>query len=104
MKRLAVVAVLAVVAAACGGATAGTQATEAPSTAPPVSTEPAAPGPDPTPATTEAAPGATEAAPGTTEAPAGPLAPDFSLTLSDGSVFTLSTELKPVYLIFWAEW
>ncbi len=42
----------------------------------------------------------------TTPAPAveGPAAPDFDLTLSDGSSFSLSAEQKPVYLVFWAEW
>jgi thiol-disulfide isomerase/thioredoxin len=32
------------------------------------------------------------------------LAPDFSLELHSGEVFTLSETDKPVYLIFWAEW
>jgi cytochrome oxidase Cu insertion factor (SCO1/SenC/PrrC family) len=31
-------------------------------------------------------------------------APDFTLTLSDGTDFTLSSETRPVYLVFWAEW
>lgn len=34
----------------------------------------------------------------------GPVAPDFSLVLSDGSTFTLSEGSKPVYMVFWAEW
>ena len=34
----------------------------------------------------------------------GPVAPDFSLVLGDGTTFTLSEEAKPVYLVFWAEW
>ncbi len=34
----------------------------------------------------------------------GPAAPDFELTLGDGSTFRLSDEQKPVYLVFWAEW
>lgn len=32
------------------------------------------------------------------------LAPDFTLALADGGVYTLSQEAKPVYLVFWAEW
>jgi hypothetical protein len=32
------------------------------------------------------------------------LAPEFSLTLSDGSVYEYANELRPVYLVFWAEW
>lgn len=45
--------------------------------------------------------GALGAGPSTTAAPQ---APDFTLTLSDGSSFVLSEESRPVYLIFWAEW
>ena len=33
-----------------------------------------------------------------------PLAPDFSLTLSDGTEYQLANEVRPVYLVFWAEW
>ena len=32
------------------------------------------------------------------------LAPDFSLTLSDGTEYQLSNETRPVYMVFWAEW
>lgn len=32
------------------------------------------------------------------------LAPDFTLTLGDGSSYTLSADPRPVYLVFWAEW
>ncbi len=52
-------------------------------------------------------PGGTEdTAAGTTTVPQvdGPAAPDFEFTLSDGSVFSLGDEQKPVYLVFWAEW
>lgn len=31
-------------------------------------------------------------------------APDFTLQLGDESIFNLSAELRPVYLVFWAEW
>lgn len=34
----------------------------------------------------------------------GPNVPDFTLTMSDGSTFTLSEGAKPVYMVFWAEW
>ena len=40
----------------------------------------------------------------TTPAADGPRPIDFETTLSDGSVFRLSDETKPVYLVFWAEW
>ena len=44
-------------------------------------------------------------APQDTAAPVdGPAAPDFTVTLDDGTEFTLSEEQKPVYLVFWAEW
>lgn len=32
------------------------------------------------------------------------LAPDFTLTLSDGTDYQLAREVRPVYLVFWAEW
>ena len=32
------------------------------------------------------------------------LAPDFSLTLSDGTEYEYASEVRPVYLVFWAEW
>ncbi len=32
------------------------------------------------------------------------LAPDFSITLDDGSTFVLSEATRPTYLVFWAEW
>ena len=33
-----------------------------------------------------------------------PVAPDFTLELSDGGSYTLSDAERPVYLVFWAEW
>jgi len=33
-----------------------------------------------------------------------PVAPDFTLQLGDGGVYTLSEGARPVYLVFWAEW
>ncbi len=38
--------------------------------------------------------------------PDGPAAPDFTLALgADGaSTFSLSQEVKPVFMVFWAEW
>ena len=40
------------------------------------------------------------------EGPDGPLAPDFTLALgADGAgTFVLSQEVKPVFMVFWAEW
>ena len=45
----------------------------------------------------------TAAATSTTEPPGVP-APDFTLALEQGGVFTLSAEERPVLLMFWAEW
>jgi cytochrome oxidase Cu insertion factor (SCO1/SenC/PrrC family) len=82
VRKLAALAVFAVVAAACGGGTSTTQAGQAPP-----------------------APSSPAELSATTKPPVdGPLAPDFTLTLADGSMFTLSQEQKPVYIIFWAEW
>lgn len=36
--------------------------------------------------------------------PDGPLAPDFTLALQPTGEFVLSQEVKPVYMVFWAEW
>jgi len=38
------------------------------------------------------------------ERPEGRDAPDFSLALGQGGEFNLSSEAKPVYMVFWAEW
>jgi hypothetical protein len=40
------------------------------------------------------------------ERPEGPAAPDFTLALgADGATtFVLSQEVKPVFMVFWAEW
>src|SRR5690554_6804242 len=85
MRRALVVAVLL---AACTSGTGGPAPTTTPS--------------DSGPATTSTTIPAT-----TTVATIGhdrELAPDFSLELHSGEVFTLSETDKPVYLIFWAEW
>jgi ABC-type glycerol-3-phosphate transport system substrate-binding protein len=42
-----------------------------------------------------------------TEAKAAPeeaAAPDFTLALEPSGEFVLSQEVKPVYMVFWAEW
>lgn len=108
MKRSAyLLVVLGLVLAACGaGATvgAGNSATSTRD------------GEDPPTATTTVAEPITEATSGVTSdtavlpgerAPSGvdgPIAPDFSLVLADGSTFTLSEGSRPVYMVFWAEW
>jgi len=39
-----------------------------------------------------------------TAKPEGPGAPDFTLALQPTGEFFLSQEVKPVYMVFWAEW
>lgn len=48
----------------------------------------------------------TESSASPTEAPPvdGPEAPNFEMSLADGTAFSLTDEQKPVYLVFWAEW
>jgi hypothetical protein len=36
--------------------------------------------------------------------PEGRDAPDFTLALGEGGLFTLSEDHRPVFLLFWAEW
>ena len=42
--------------------------------------------------------------PETKPPPEGPTARDFTLALEPSGEFVLSDEVKPVYMIFWAEW
>lgn len=91
---------LALIASACAQPTSESASTS--STAPTTST--AADTATPTEATsTPPVSGDTS----TTRPPANPdrdPAPDFGLTLSDGTEYQLANEVRPVYLVFWAEW
>lgn len=100
MRIRLVATILMLLAAACGG-TDSVQETAAPTQAPATSQEPGnTSGPDNT-----AGPGVTTSGPETAPPPAeGPLAPDFSTILSDGTTFDLADHDQPVYLVFWAEW
>ena len=75
-----------------------------------VTTAPQAPGAittstTPITADTQTTTSATEATASSTTQDSGlEAAPDFSLLLGDESIFNLSAELRPVYLVFWAEW
>ena len=40
----------------------------------------------------------------TREKPDGPPAPDFVLELGEGGEFRPSSESRPIYMVFWAEW
>ena len=79
MRRiLLLVAVLGLVAAACSGANV-------------VDTP------------TDTAPSDTTSAPDEAQSD-GPMAHDFELALQPTGEFVLSQEVKPVYMVFWAEW
>ncbi|MGI9611157.1 MAG: hypothetical protein ACR2NL_12765 [Acidimicrobiia bacterium] len=122
MRALAAWVVVGMVAVACGGATTdaapsstSTTATtgvsstvegaasnsEVPQDQP--AADPSTDG-DPSDASNPPATSSTPA-PAPQEAPIdGPAAPDFSLTLASGEPFSLGEEVKPVYMVFWAEW
>lgn len=53
--------------------------------------------------TTSSAAGETTVAPAPTD-PGRPVAPDFTLELGNGGTYSLSEGVRPVYLVFWAEW
>lgn len=92
LPRIALPAVLSLLAVACGGDATPDEAAPAPAAQVTTTTEDGTVPPGDT-APRETAP-----------AVEGPPAPDFTLALGDGGVFTLSEEQKPVYLVFWAEW
>jgi cytochrome oxidase Cu insertion factor (SCO1/SenC/PrrC family) len=106
MRRILMLVGFALVVSACGGA-GGSESTV--STAPSEAAQSTA-APTSDAAATTSGPSASESEPTSTSAtPAeqsfdGPPAPDFELTLADGSTFTLAGEQKPVYMVFWAEW
>jgi thiol-disulfide isomerase/thioredoxin len=112
MRRFSLMmAVLALAAAACGGAAASTTSAPQQDPATTSSTVPSAPTSSvPTPPEDDTVnPGPTETTPAPTTTTTlveveGDPAPDFALTLADGSEFTLSGEARPAYLVFWAEW
>lgn len=100
MKRLfLILSVFALIASACAGSTVAgddTPASTTPSsTASEDSTDPIS---STSPADGDTA--AEEAKP----LPEGPAAPDFTLALEPNGEFVLSQEVKPVYMVFWAEW
>jgi hypothetical protein len=80
MKRFVVV--LALVATACGS----------------VTVSPNRPGVD------ENTNSPSAAADGADESSDGRPAPDFVLALGEGGEFSPSSEDKPIYMVFWAEW
>lgn len=101
--RVALVATALVLAGCAGGATEPTTDTApvvSSTTTPPVTSimeqdtgTTATTGPTDSPPATGLAPN-----------PDRPLAPDFSLTLSDGTLYEYSSEVRPVFMVFWAEW
>lgn len=104
MRRILLAFVLVV--AACGGSAAPTPDPAGDSAAAataPSSTAGATTAPEPD-TTGTAAGDATGSTVEERVRPDGPDAPDFTVTLADGSEFNLSAEQKPVYMVFWAEW
>jgi hypothetical protein len=93
--------------AACSGATDdGVSVTSTAATAA-MSVPPATTGQGPSGDSSEPAPSSTEAPTTSSEAkpaPDGPPAREFMLALEPSGEFVLSQEVKPVYMIFWAEW
>jgi hypothetical protein len=99
--------VLVVVLSACGGAGSDTASvpTSASASTTVVSDAPASTVRESGQATTTLAPaseGSTTTRPSPN--PDRQLAPDFSLTLNDGTEYQLANETRPVYMVFWAEW
>jgi hypothetical protein len=108
MKRLLLVlATLALVASACSGSAVDEtiDASVAGDDTPAATTSSSSPAAD-----SSDAPTATSTTDGTSSTadgnppPEGPAARDFTLALEPSGEFVLSQEVKPVYMIFWAEW
>jgi hypothetical protein len=104
MKRILIVlAVLAMVATACSSSsvegtpeTSTADAVAPPETVETATEEPSAGSSVPPSSLPETATSASEAKP--------PPARDFTLALEPSGEFVLSQEVKPVFMIFWAEW
>ncbi|HSJ28299.1 MAG TPA: hypothetical protein VLB67_08810 [Acidimicrobiia bacterium] len=95
--RMCLFVLVGLVAAACSGAEDGAPSSTV-TPVPPTATS-----------TTSAAPSTTsvpttEATPTTAQNPDRQPAPDFTLELSDGTVYASADEVRPVYMVFWAEW
>lgn len=101
---------LALVATACGGATSvandPTVAQSTPTTSVGVGEQSASEDPTSAAATPNTASTSNTAAASDTtrEKPDGRPAPDFVLALGEGGEFSPSSEDKPIYMVFWAEW
>jgi len=97
VRRLILLAGLFLTLAACsdvmGGAATTVAETSAPTTADTTLVED----------TSSIVPATTTQSPDTTDS-GRPVAPDFTLELGEGGVYTLSEGARPVYLVFWAEW
>ena len=71
----------------------------------PTTTQPSAESPTAAPSETDPPPETVATSPGgQTSISDRPVAPDFTLELGEGGVYTLSQGERPVYLVFWAEW
>ncbi len=99
MKRMILlVAALGLAGAACSDTSVDESFEELPGGVPQEVSTPAAPSED---ALTSDVAGSDEAP---KVRPEGTAAPDFTLALEPSGEFVLSQEVKPVYMVFWAEW
>ena len=107
MKRVfLILSMFALIASACAGSTveesfstvSGDETPASTTSSPAVSEDSVDPTSSTSPADGDSA--VNEAKP----APEGPAAPDFTLALEPSGEFVLSQEVKPVYMVFWAEW
>jgi len=103
-RLLLLIAALALFAAACAGATVEESFEELPGNESPPETSTSVAPPDDVPGTEDASSEYPPADEPSNQPPEGPDAPDFTLALEPSGEFVLSQEVKPVYLIFWAEW
>jgi hypothetical protein len=108
MKRILIVlAVLAMVAAACSSSSVeGTPETStADAVAPPETVETATEEPSAGSSVPPSSPPETATSASESNSPSErPPARDFNLALEPSGEFVLSQEVKPVFMIFWAEW
>lgn len=94
--RLVLLVVLTLGGSACGGGEPDSAVSAAPTT---VTAREAVPA-----ESTPTAPTTVDSTTVPTSASDRPPAPNFTLTLHDGTDYQLDHEVRPVYLVFWAEW
>lgn len=104
LPRISLVLAMLLMLAACSSGTSETTGGSTTTSAATASTEPSSSVTEPDGGAEETPTTSTSQAADPSPQVEGPVAPDFTFALADGSAFTLSEEQKPVYLVFWAEW